>query len=614
MKSFPGLMNRLLITAVLLCAISATGKAQSILNKPITLDVRGQRLDHVLEVMSNTGGFYFSYNSSIIKGDSIVTFSATGKTVREILELVLGNRYMYVESGNYLIIRRAPQNLSIVTTQEYMEDKIYVVSGYILDESSGEKVSDATIYEKRKLQSTLSDERGYFKIKLKSKPKVTALTVSKEFYEDTTFPIKSNYNQQITVSIVPVELSGSTVIISPDDYHGKDSIVVNILIDTIITKYIPFNDSIKVERTAIGRMLLSSKQKVQSLNLKKFFTERPFQVSVVPNVGTHGKLGAQVINNFSLNVFGGYAGGVNGFELGGLFNIDKKYVRYMQVAGLFNIVGGYMTGLQIGGLHNTVLDTVHGMQVAGINNFVKGRFTGFQVGGIHNFIGDSLKGFQVGGIANYVGKKTDGMQVAGIANVSVKEVHGMQVAGIVNYTKRLKGVQIGLINIADTSDGYSIGLINIIMKGYHKLSFSTNEILNTNVAFKTGNSKLYSILLAGMQTGGDKKAYSFGYGIGKEWNLAKSWSVNPELTSQHLYLGSWDYHNLLNKLHVNVNLKLGRYFSIFAGPSFAVLYSDQPVAVSGYKFPLPSNGYHTFTLGSNKVTGWFGWNAGINLF
>jgi hypothetical protein len=624
MKYFTGSGGRLFVTAVLLCLLTMTGSAQ-ILSKTITVNVNRQRLDNVLEIMSNEGNFYFSYNSSIIKRDSIVSLSVSGRTVREVLELLLGNRFEYIESGNYLIIRRVPPKLSMVATQVYTEDKVYVVSGYVMDEGSGEKVSDATIYEKRRLLSTSSDERGYFQIRLKSTPKVSALTVSKEFYEDTTFPIKPNYNQQVTVAIVPVALSGSMITISPHDYLAKDSIVVEVQIDTIFTKYTRLKDSIKVERTAVGRLLLSSKQKIQSLNLKKFITERPIQFSVVPNVGTHGKLGAQVINNFSFNIFGGYAGGVNGLEVGGLFNIDKKDVKYVQVGGLFNIVGGRMDGLQVGGLHNTVLDTVHGVQVAGINNFVKGKFSGLQVGGIYNHVGDSVKGMQVGGIANFSGGKTVGMQVGGIANFSNKEMHGMQVAGIVNvtrktvrgvqiggivnYAKKLHGLQVGLINISDSSDGYSIGLINIVMKGYHKLAFSTNEVSNANVAFKSGNAKLYSILQVGTLAGGKDKLYAFGYGIGKECKLGKGWSINPEITSQYLYLGSWDYVNQLNKLHLNVSLQLGKYFSLFAGPSFAVYYSNQPTAVSGYKFSPTS--YNTFKLGGNKVTGWFGWNAGI---
>ncbi len=97
-----------------------------------------------------------------------------------------------------------------------------------------------------------------------------------------------------------------------------------------------------------------------------------------------------------------------------------------------------------------------------------------------------MSGLQIGGVANINTKNVNGLQVAGVANITAKTVNGVQVAGVVNYTKRLKGVQIGLINISDTSEGYSIGLINIVLKGYHKLTFYSNEIFALNSAFKTG--------------------------------------------------------------------------------------------------------------------------------
>src|SRR5690606_29239387 len=135
-------------------------------------------------------------------------------------------------------------------------------------------------------------------------------------------------------------------------------------------------DSMVVESTAMGRFLLSARQKVQTMNLKKFFTTRPFQISFTPGLGTHGRLSPQVINHFSLNILGGYNGGVDGFEVGGLFNINKKDVQYFQAAGVFNLTGGRMNGFQVAGVNNTVLDSVSGAQVAGVNNMVKGNFTG----------------------------------------------------------------------------------------------------------------------------------------------------------------------------------------------------------------------------------------------
>jgi hypothetical protein len=617
-SQFPNSKIPKFLVLILLFLISISSYSQSPLSRSVSLDVNRQRLDNVLEILSNKGNFYFSYNSMAVKKDSLVSFSVRNKSVREILGVLFNNTYEFRESGNYIIIRKAPIRMIMVTNKGVVEDRVYSVSGFVYDEQSGTAINEASVYEKRLLASALTNNEGFFKIKLKSSKTSSAeLTISKEFYEDTTVVIQPRHDQQLTITMMPVERASDNVVVSPQDYLVTDSVQPpQVSVDSVFNKpVLTAADSIKVERTGMGKFLLSAKQKVQSLNLRKFFTTRPFQISLTPGLGSHGKLSAQVINNFSLNIFGGYTGGTNGIELGGLFNIDKKDVKYFQAAGLFNAVGGKVKGVQLAGINNTVLDTVTGFQAAGINNIVKGKFSGVQLAGIYNHVTDSMRGFQAAGIANFARKKVSGVQLAGIINFSNKETDGAQIAGIFNYTKKLRGLQFGLINIADTSEGYSIGLINIVLKGYHKLSFSTNEILNVNAAFKTGNAKLYSILQAGLNTGSSDKVYSFGYGLGSELSLnkKKNLTLNPELSSQYLYMGSWNYTNILNKLQLNLNFKLGKYVSFFAGPSFNVYISDQQTQISGYRFPIPPSGYKIIDF-SNKVKGWFGWNAGINFW
>jgi len=258
----------------------------------------------VLEILSNKGNFFFSYNSNIIRRDSIVSIIANNKTVLQVLDQLFDNSYEYMESGSYVIIRKKPIKVPLVTSQAYTDDKVYVVSGYVLDESSGEGLRAASVYEKSKLQSTLTNGKGYFEIRFKSKPITTALTFSKEFFQDTTIVIQPKYNQQLRVAIVPTEWNARMITVSPEDYLTRDSIVIAIQVDSIITSYGHLrNDSIKVERTFVGRIFVSSRQKIQSLNLKKFFTERPFQLSLLPGLSTHGWLNAQVVNKVSLNIF-----------------------------------------------------------------------------------------------------------------------------------------------------------------------------------------------------------------------------------------------------------------------------------------------------------------------
>ncbi len=600
---------------VLIVFASMSSAAQNILERNISIEVNNQRLDHVLEIMSNKGNFFFSYNSTIIQSDTLVSLKATNRTVRDALFMLFGSGYEFRESGNYIILRRAPIKLRLVTDQAVSDDKFYSVSGYVIDDQTGEKVSDASIYEKMRLAYASTNREGYFKIRLKSKYKTAAITVSKQFYEDTTVIIEPRYNQTVNITIVPSEISEHMITIRPQNYRAPESIQLEVPINDSthwLYTYVK-KDSVLVERTALGRWFVSSKQKIQSINLSKFFTVRPIQGSVIPGLSTNGKLNSQVINNFSFNMFGGYSGGVDGFEMGGLFNIDKKDVQYVQLAGLFNSVGGSVRGVQLGGLSNTVLDSLNGVQLGGITNYVRKNFIGWQLGGIYNHVGGSMKGWQMAGVTNFTNHETDGAQIAGVANISSRQVNGVQIAGVFNYTRKLRGVQFGLINVTDSSTGYSIGLINIVLKGYHKLSLSSNEVLNVNAAFKTGSSKLYSILLAGANADTNRKAFSFGYGFGSDISLSKRFSINPEITSQYLYLGTWEYLNLLNKINLLFTVKFGKYFSIYAGPSYSIFISDQTTPVAGYKSNIPFDSFHKNEF-SSRVTGWIGWTAGINLF
>jgi hypothetical protein len=603
----PGLDKPLLFFTGLFLSTALTVCGQDILEQRISLNANNQRLADVLKMISNKGNFYFSYNSRIIKPDSLVNLSVSNRPVRQVLDQLFNRSIDYKQNSNYIILRRAPGIVTGSRTQE----TLYTITGYVLNAETGERIQDASIWGKQRLVSTLTDGQGYFMMKLKNKYGPELLIASKQYYKDTFINIQPNYNQEVTFVMEPVQIKHSMVTVSPD-YAIPDSITA--ALDTI--SYIPTvqQESKEVEKTSVGKFLLSARTRMQSVNVGKFFADRALQMSFLPGLSTQGKFSGQVVNNLSINMLGGYTGGVEGLELGGLFNINKNKMSGVQAAGLFNTAGGPAAGVQLAGIHNTVLDPLIGFQAAGISNFVKGAMIGGQAAGIHNHASDSLIGIQAGGISNYARGNVKGAQLAGIGNFANRTMTGLQAAGIFNYAKKLKGVQIGLINIADSSSGYSIGLINFVVKGYHKIAFSTNESFNMNVSLKSGNSKLYSILLASMNNKQGEKAYSYGYGLGREFRLGKMFSINPELTGQHVYLGSFEYGNIVGKLHLQLNLNLGKYITLFGGPSFTAFYSDQTAPVEGYKLDMPGAGYNTFKLWDNKTTGWIGWNAGIAFF
>jgi hypothetical protein len=312
------------------------------------------------------------------------------------------------------------------------------------------------------------------------------------------------------------------------------------------------------------------------------------------------------VNKFSFNILGGYNGGVNGLEIGGLYNITNRNVQYVQVAGLFNIVGGHAEGVQIAGLFNKD-SSVRGFQVGGIFNQTM-KAQGFQVGGLVNRT-DSMRGFQVAGISNHT-VKTLGFQVGGIVNRN-DTMQGFQV-GAVNLNHKFKGVQIGVINIADTIEGIPIGLINLGKGGINNLSMSYNEMGIPLLSYKSGNPKLYNIVTAGGSLDMKEKAFAFGYGLGKEIPAGKIFYIDPELTSLFFWNGNRAKQNISARLQLNLQFNISKSFSFYAGPAVTALYSRPGAIPNGYKADL-SNGMHIFSIAKN-ITGWLGWNVGINLF
>lgn len=545
---------------------------QGYLNKPVSIEARQKPLEKILETITQQTGAVFSYNSTILRKDSLVTLSVKGKSVKQTLQMLFGDRLSYKEKDQYIIL------------QSNDDSRFWYVSGYVRDETTGEWLSNASVYEPKQLVATLTNSEGYFKMRFKGTHPATNINVSRLAYNDATFHIKPGQDQEVTINIFPTDYA----------------------LDTVVVR-----NRQRIEDTKFGRMFLSSKQKLQSMNVGKFFVDKPYQASFVPALGTHGSLSPQVVNKVSLNILGGYNAGVNGAEVGGVFNLIRRDVRGIQVGGIYNMAGGNVDGVQIGGISDLVFGDMEGVQISGVYGHIAGNMEGVQISGVASFADSNMLGWQIAGVVNYVNKKTNGVQISGVANISGKEVKGLQVSGVFNYAKKLNGVQLGLINICDTSEGYSIGLINISRNGYHKLSFYNTDIAHFNLGLKTGTKNIYTILLAGMNAGTRQQSWTFGGGLGVAYSLGKNLSLNPELSIQHLYLGDWEHYNLLNRVSLNLNYQFNNLFSVFVGPVYNIYTSDQTIFYEHYPSPMPESGVQKM---GNDTHGWLGWNVGVSLF
>jgi hypothetical protein len=353
---------------------------------------------------------------------------------------------------------------------------------------------------------------------------------------------------------------------------------------------------------------------------------RPFQISFVTPMGTNGMESGKYTNNFSFNILAGYAGGVDGFELGGFSNFISHDVTGMEIAGFCNTVMGQvkggqisgfsnvcrksMKGIQIAGFSNVIIDSAQVCQVSGFSNVVKGKTKGAQVTGFSNYSnGDSevaqiagfsnvtngsVKGTQVAGFMNYAHTDSKdiqiagfsnttkgnliGAQVSGFSNVVTGDITGVQVSGFFNYAKRVKGSQISFINVCDTiENGVAIGFLSIVKKGYRALEIGADETLYAQMSFKMGTEKFYNILSLGGSQKSNNLVWGWGYGIGTLMNISPRINLNIDAVAYHINYNDWwtDDINLLNKLKVNVSWKLNDKISVYGGPTYNVYVSNR---------------------------------------
>lgn len=534
---------------------SVNGYSQMMLEKKIKIQRNDElNLRQMLDTLSEQNDFYFSYESTLLQLDQPLGNEEFAGTIGEFLLNELGDSYEYKELPGYIIIRYAPEKLDLDADME-TRFRTVTVKGYIKNARTDQPVSQASIYDKTSLVSTLTDEEGYFKLKYKKQNTSIWLTLSKENYRDTTFLLLP------TVSIVAEKENNRF-------------------------RYLPGDSAtIAMEASFLGRAFIGFKQRLQGINMGSFFAESPVQMSLIPGLSTKGMFSSQTISKFSLNLIGGYTAGIEGMEVAGIFNINKRDVKSLQVAGIFNLVGGSSKGLQVGGIYNSVYRDVDGFQVGGIYNHVRGKVKGLQVGGIVNTVGETSD-VQIGGIVNHT-KKSNYFQLAGIANNSSSSA-GFQLSGITNFVgdtvnyqlttivnraKKVNGFQFGLVNIADESD-YSLGLFNFIKNGEMGISLSMDESSFTHFNFRSGGRKMYGIFGASYQLREVDTPIGLEIGLGIHLITDHRFSLDTEFVS----MTASDFVSISNHIQsfrLLPGLNIGNHLRLFAGPCLNFAFLDQ---------------------------------------
>lgn len=555
-------MKVILLFFIMLFGAWGAGGQTPLLERKISLSAVNERLVVSLKKISEAGACTFSYSPDVINEQGRVSCQFVNTPIRQVLDGIFSGSVRYKVRGRYIILTKPEaQDLSRGPA---------IITGYVVDEFTGEKLRDVSIYDPVTLSSTITDSYGYFQIKIDKPTPELILSVNRRHYADTLVVVPSR-GRLLNIAI---RVDGQKITTMADSVGSK-----------------------------MQRFWKKQVTRFGALNFENIDDTlyRAAQLSLVPRVGTNHKLSGHVINDYSFNLLGGYALGVRRLEVGGLFNLERGDVAGIQFAGLLNGVGGKTTGAQVAGIMNTTRGMSQAVQFAGILNIGGGGMAapqlagvgtitggvrkgsqfagvcnlstceneGAQVAGVINISAKKMTGLQSAGIFNVSGKEMRGVQLAGVMNIAGEDVKGAQIAGVINIARSVHGAQVGLINIADSARGVPIGLLSLVLKGYHKVEISADEIFYHNLAFRTGVRQFYNILTVGARPSSYREQetiWTFGYGLGTAPRLSRKLSLNLDLTSNQIVKGnSFEGLNLLNKMYMGLDYQAFRKLSLAFG-------------------------------------------------
>ena len=590
--------SKFLIVLFVFCGfVFAKGQNTPILEKMIAIGFENEPPEKVLERISNLGDFTFSFNPALVENREPVSLQIRDQSIRQALDLVFDGELIYKEKNNYVILLPNP-----VAPAQREQPNYLMITGYINDAITGNRVGGASIIERKTLAVTNSDAYGYFQLRINKPEPPFDLAAFRNGYRDTTWTVASlnDARQSAVIALEPAH-------IEKESLSGRQIVPVNKpIIDTIYDPVPQFLPDLSLRELTMWNVTDTLSRRVQ--------------VSFLPFMGTNGLLSGNVTNEYSLNVIGGHSMQNTFIELGGVFNSNRGDVAGIQLAGVVNLVGGCADGLQAAGVANITAESSNGMTLAGVFNIHGADHSGIRGAGVFNYTHGATYGLSMAGVINHQNGICDGGQIAGALNVAVKgakygqlagalnvatgdvgvgqlagavnlstgDLEGIQIAGALNVANNVKGFQLGLVNISDTISGVPLGFLSYVHKGYHHFEVSTDESFRINVAFHTGVPQLYNIFAAGVNPE-DNMTWYYGYGLGTAPKLGKRLNLNIEVTANWINEDAPLSFNLLNRAQVGVDYRFAKNFSVFGAGILNGLLTDtdQPL----HHFRLPSEEY-----------------------
>lgn len=219
---YPRILKLFLLPVLLTILLKPAYSQQPDLKQAISIKFNNVTLESALETISNEYNIRFSYSSRNIPVDTKITYSATNKPLDQVLLEIFNLAGVQFEDVNgYIVLKAKPIDIPV---QEKEKIEYFTISGVISDSTNSELLIGASVYIKESGIGTLSNNYGFFSLKL---PK-GIYTIESSYLgysiESRQFELDRNYKWDL--NLTPVTSLMQEIIIFSEN---KEEIIFNSL-------------------------------------------------------------------------------------------------------------------------------------------------------------------------------------------------------------------------------------------------------------------------------------------------------------------------------------------------------------------------------------------------
>ncbi len=201
------------LTILLVAGNSILWGQDNVLEQKISIKMNDVRIRTALETISRKTGYVFTYDTDLIKPETIISVDAEEKPVRKLLDEIFNNRnFSYSVIDNHLIIYKEIDETTPMIREEG-KTPVYMVTGSIRESGSDNPLPFTTIGIYNKGVGTISNYDGNFSLKITSACLNDSITISCLGFKNRIIPVNQAVNNNYVIELERDYISIPEVII-----------------------------------------------------------------------------------------------------------------------------------------------------------------------------------------------------------------------------------------------------------------------------------------------------------------------------------------------------------------------------------------------------------------